>query len=78
MATREEDEERQERTYRLIGEIVDGIVAQTCALEALRAAFRETSQRHPFKIGTIVVLPDHLHAVWTLPDGVPILRCAGS
>ncbi len=35
----------------------------------LRAAFRETRRRHPFTIDAIVVLPDHLHAVWTLPEG---------
>jgi putative transposase len=23
--------------------------------------------RHPFKINAIVILPDHLHAIWTLP-----------
>ncbi|MGY4436672.1 putative transposase [Bradyrhizobium sp. F1.13.1] len=38
-------------------------------VEILRAAFRETRQRHPFTIDGIVVLPDHLHAVWTLPEG---------
>jgi putative transposase len=38
-------------------------------LDVLRAAFRETHQRHPFTIDAIVVLPDHLHAVWTLPEG---------
>jgi len=38
-------------------------------VEALRAAFRETHQRHPFTIDAIVVLPDHLHAVWTMPEG---------
>ncbi len=38
-------------------------------IEELRAAFRETRQRHPFTIDAMVVLPDHLHAVWTLPDG---------
>ncbi|MEH2526661.1 REP element-mobilizing transposase RayT [Bradyrhizobium sp. AZCC 2176] len=37
--------------------------------EALRAAFRETCQRHPFTTDAIVVLPDHRHAVWTLPEG---------
>ena len=26
-------------------------------------------QRHPFKIEAQVILPDHLHALWTLPDG---------
>ncbi len=37
-------------------------------VDALRTAFRETHQRHPFTTDAIVVLPDHLHAVWTLPD----------
>jgi putative transposase len=35
----------------------------------LRAAFRETKRDHPFTIDAIVVLPDHLHALWTMPDG---------
>ena len=38
-------------------------------IDALRAAFRETRSRHPFAIEAIVVLPDHLHAIWTLPEG---------
>src|SRR6266566_4810837 len=25
--------------------------------------------RHPFAIEAAVILPDHLHAIWTLPDG---------
>jgi putative transposase len=36
---------------------------------SLRTAFRETRARHPFAIEAIVVLPDHLHAIWTLPEG---------
>ena len=36
---------------------------------ALRFAFRETRARHPFAIDAIVILPDHLHAIWTLPEG---------
>jgi putative transposase len=35
----------------------------------LRAAFRYTRARHPFSVDAIVVLPDHLHATWTLPPG---------
>ncbi len=37
----------------------------------LRAAFRYTRTRHPFSVEAIVVLPDHLHAIWiwTLPEG---------
>lgn len=38
-------------------------------VDNLRTAFRETRQRHPFTIDAMVVLPDHLHAVWTLPGG---------
>jgi putative transposase len=38
-------------------------------IDELRAAFRETRRRHPFTIEAIVVLPDHLHTVWTLPEG---------
>jgi putative transposase len=40
-------------------------------IASLRAAFRYARARHPFTIDAIVVLPDHLHAVWTLPDGDP-------
>ena len=38
-------------------------------ISALRSAFRETRASHPFTTDAIVVLPDHLHAIWTLPDG---------
>jgi putative transposase len=37
-------------------------------IESLRGAFRHTRARHPFVIEAIVVLPDHLHAIWTLPE----------
>jgi REP-associated tyrosine transposase len=38
-------------------------------IDALRAAFRYARARHPFTIDAIVVLPDHLHTIWTLPEG---------
>jgi REP element-mobilizing transposase RayT len=38
----------------------------TESIDALRTAFRETQRHHPFTIDAIVVLPDHLHSVWTL------------
>ena len=37
--------------------------------EALRLAFRVTQQARPFRLHAIVVLPDHLHGVWSLPQG---------
>jgi putative transposase len=36
-------------------------------IEALRAAVRATRTRHPFHIDAWVVLPDHMHCLWTLP-----------
>ena len=35
----------------------------------LRAAFRVTHGERPFGIDAIVILPDHLHAIFTLPPG---------
>ena len=35
----------------------------------LRGAFRHARSRHPFAIDAIVILPDHLHAIWSLPEG---------
>jgi len=34
----------------------------------LRAAFRYAISRHPFKIKGLVILPDHLHCIWQLPE----------
>nr|WP_298132341.1 transposase [uncultured Pseudoxanthomonas sp.] len=38
-------------------------------IDLLRDAIRYTRHRHPFDIDALVVLPDHLHALWTLPAG---------
>jgi putative transposase len=38
-------------------------------IDVLRGAVRTTRQRHPFIIDAVMVLPDHLHIVMTLPDG---------
>ena len=34
----------------------------------LREAFRYVTERHPWAIDAIVILPDHLHALCTLPE----------
>lgn len=36
---------------------------------ALRKAFRSVRITHPFTLDAIVLLPDHLHCLWTLPPG---------
>jgi REP-associated tyrosine transposase len=40
----------------------------TTHIELLRKATRSVRQRRPFKIIAMVVMPDHLHAIWRLPD----------
>ncbi|WP_440994997.1 REP-associated tyrosine transposase [Arhodomonas sp. SL1] len=32
-------------------------------------AMRRVQGRHPFRLNAIVLLPDHLHCIWTLPAG---------
>jgi putative transposase len=38
-------------------------------IATLRDAVAHTRQDYPFEINAFVVLPDHMHAVWTLPTG---------
>jgi len=37
-------------------------------VDLLRAIFRRICHLHPFIIDAIVILPDHLHAIFTLPE----------
>jgi len=37
-------------------------------IDALRQAIRQVKARHPFDILAMVVMPDHLHALWRLPE----------
>jgi putative transposase len=36
-------------------------------IDLLREAFCKVRRQRPFNIDAIVVLPDHLHCIWTLP-----------
>ena len=37
-------------------------------VDLLRQSFRYTISRHPFIIDAAVIMPDHLHMIWTLPE----------
>ncbi|MCC5810006.1 MAG: transposase [Ectothiorhodospiraceae bacterium] len=39
------------------------------AVDCLRRAYRHIARQYPFTTEAIVILPDHLHVLWTLPDG---------
>ena len=43
------------------------LLASDEAIDVLRNAFRSVRQSRPFEIDAIVVMPDHLHCIWTLP-----------
>jgi putative transposase len=45
------------------------ILRAAFARRCLRAAFLEERRKRPFAVVAVVLLPDHLHTVWTLPPG---------
>lgn len=38
-------------------------------IDGLRKAIRKVKTDHPFTMKAIVILPDHIHCIWTLPEG---------
>ena len=38
-------------------------------VDLLREAFRLTKRQYPFIIEACVILPEHLHCIWRLPEG---------
>ncbi|MBD2634769.1 transposase [Limnothrix sp. FACHB-881] len=44
-------------------------LCEPIARQALRQAIRTTQAAYPFSIDAWVLLPDHLHCIWTLPTG---------
>jgi len=38
-------------------------------IHELRQAFISVRHEHPFTQDAVIILPDHLHAIWTLPPG---------
>jgi putative transposase len=42
------------------------LVAQ---IDMLRGAFKTVQAAHPFRMDAIVILPEHLHCIMTLPEG---------
>ena len=45
------------------------LLQDAAQVELLRRAFAWAKTRRPFSIDAIVILPDHLHCVWRLPEG---------
>ena len=45
------------------------LLASDAAIDNLRRAFATVRAKRPFNVDAIVILPDHLHCIWTLPPG---------
>jgi putative transposase len=45
------------------------VLTETSVRDALRDTIRQTRLTAPFDIDAWVLLPNHLHCVWTLPQG---------
>ena len=45
------------------------LLLRASVLKALRESFAEIQSRDPFTLNAWVILPDHLHCIWTLRDG---------
>lgn len=45
------------------------LFAEPANVQALRTAVRRVRDERPFQLAAAVVLPDHLHMIWTLPHG---------
>ena len=45
------------------------IFSSATAVDLLRGSFSAVRHKRSFAIDAIVILPDHLHCIWTLPEG---------
>jgi len=45
------------------------ILAQPVNIERLRYAFKRVMDKRPFEMDSVVILPDHIHCIWNLPEG---------
>jgi putative transposase len=44
------------------------LLADEANVQLLKATVAQIRQQHPFEIDAAVVLPDHIHFIWTLPE----------
>jgi putative transposase len=54
-------------TVNLLERYSNDLLIQNISL--LRESVKRTKEKYPFNIDGWVVLPDHMHCIWTLPDG---------
>ena len=45
------------------------LFAEGSAVDALRDSFKRVMAAYPFEVDSAVIMPDHLHCIWMLPEG---------
>jgi putative transposase len=45
------------------------LLASSSAISVLQSSFEAVMACHPFTVEAMVIMPDHLHCIWTLPEG---------
>jgi putative transposase len=55
--------------FTLVTERRTPFLTEPTARSLLRQAFLDCRSRWPFRVEAIVLLPDHLHTIWALPQG---------
>ena len=45
------------------------ILCEKASIARLKKAFEYVKEKSPFTMHALVILPDHLHCIWQLPDG---------
>lgn len=55
--------------FKLVTHHRRSFLCEADSIDLLRRLFKYVMQRHPFEIDAAVVLPEHLHCIWTLPEG---------
>jgi len=55
--------------FTVVTERREPIFREDAAVSLLSKCLTDVDRSHPFAMEAMVVLPDHLHTIWTLPDG---------
>jgi putative transposase len=55
--------------FTLVTERRRPLFREQAAVALLLTAIETVRSRHPFEVDAYVVLPDHLHSLWALPEG---------
>ena len=50
------------------------LLASFSAISVLQMSLRTVMVRHPFTVEAMVIMPDHLHCIWTLLIATTITR----